>query len=305
MNSPDSGKIEPKLCGFESCITVKQPSDDYEWIMEEADKDYWEQDVLNLCNIFAALAISTPLVDLERLADDKTINRLTSSKLGEIAFLCSRFKRPSLFQLKHMIQKREFEEFKVNFEYRDVIDKYANQYCENVAQLKNLVENGEIVEAFRKSVQMVCDSKDLFLPYICREPTRYSEYARLTPEEFEAVGVEFSTISKTFSWSYRLALYMIHREFMIALDDEEVSRKLMKTEKDANANGFNPLREVDGDVLHQIELKSLISDEKKERFMKRELINLQFHLETGMIPKWKNGDFDERTVQVWERQSKS
>eukprot|EP00475_Leptophrys_vorax_P045085 TRINITY_DN9265_c0_g1_i1.p1 TRINITY_DN9265_c0_g1~~TRINITY_DN9265_c0_g1_i1.p1 ORF type:complete len:512 (-),score=129.60 TRINITY_DN9265_c0_g1_i1:2371-3906(-) len=289
-----------KLAEFGNCFAITEPDDDCEWT-DDLDKDYAEKDILSLCDVFACMVMNDASFDLTKVTKDHVIKKLTRvHQLGEIAFLCSRFKRPTLFQLKYMIQKRVFVEFNLSSDYRDLIDKYANEYCENVMLLKKLVEAGDIVDAFRESLAMVRATGDLFLPYICREPNRYSEYIPFSPEEQEAQGVDFTTVPKKFVWSYRLALFIMQREFMIALGDQELSRRLMGTKVDSNANNYNPLREVDEDFLKQIEKKQVITKEKREIFKMRETISLQHHLESGMVPKWKNGEFDERTVRVWE-----
>lgn len=139
--------------------------------------------------------------------------------------------------------------------------------------------------AFLHSVAAAANFKPRFQPYRSHStPTPYSEYVDYCSGE--AVIEESTRDEQDISWSYRLALYQLQRYFVEFIEDSHLQRRLMKTQSIDMPNNYNPLMCIDNEVMKEVEAKlSTYSEDKRSKFMKKAIANMEYHLSHGLLNK--------------------
>ncbi len=136
------------------------------------------------------------------------------------------------------------------------------------------------VEAFRLSISMVDKAVPRFAPYICRDPTKYSEYVSYGDE---STCMDTNSIVLNYMWSYRLAIFQYHLNFFRWIADPELQKRLLMTQTKGTPDCYNPVEHYNVSQLVAIELHlRKLGEDSLSQFTSSALSNIDFHLSMGL-----------------------
>ncbi len=131
----------------------------------------------------------------------------------------------------------------------------AYEYQSSLAQLARTAQTGSLNSAFELSISMTQTAH--FTPHVCVDNLDSS--IRSTSEHYNAsfhhdpswYYITAKTRNENLVWSYRLGVYMYQVYYVLAIDDADLQRKLMRTVVDVRPRCFNPLTAYDPAVVQQ------------------------------------------------------
>eukprot|EP00054_Salpingoeca_dolichothecata_P007220 m.41918 g.41918 ORF g.41918 m.41918 type:complete len:214 (+) comp16930_c0_seq1:47-688(+) len=164
---------------------------------------------------------------------------------------------------------------------------FAQSSITNIAHLHQLTAQNSFLEALIESVNMTAQARQYFPPYICQDPTRFSEY--ISNKEFNTLStIDLNTKTQGFEWSYRLALYQYQLVFFrfLGADQIQLRRQFLNTSLDSNPNCFNPIFHVNKEMLMPVTAVLRQKTQKQNQTFAQDASTfLTYHLEKGMKPK--------------------
>lgn len=162
----------------------------------------------------------------------------------------------------------------------------AYEYQSSLAQLARTAQTGSLNSAFELSISMAQTAH--FTPHVCSDSLDTS--IRFTSEHHNAslhndpswYYITAKTRNENLVWSYRLGVYMYQVYYVLAINDADLQRKLMRTVEDVRPRCFNPLTVYSPAVVQQD-----IRIDATPALLETMLSNLELHAEgiASKLPK--------------------
>jgi hypothetical protein len=164
---------------------------------------------------------------------------------------------------------------------------YGEEYVQNLHYLKECAISLNLGEVLRLSINMAqFADNSLFPPFVCRNPTIFSEYVDYESAE---LWIERKNISEGIPWSYRLALYNTQLQLLRAVGKRSLQLKIMGTSTQDIPKCLNPLTSWNLERHLSNKDFSTINIDNIRSFVSDVIVkNIDYHINTGIKPRlWK------------------